>query len=126
MNLNYLISAKAGYFQIELKGTIAKEDVTEAVRNLLQTSGYYHGAPVIWVTTEADLSNIDLDTINQAVKEIDSMLEGLTIGLIALVTEKSINASIVMLFKEIYNKNVVSVFDSLERAEKWILSKKLA
>ena len=122
MDIHFSIKQKKQYIQIDLNGTITKQDLLDATGQLVKTPGYHHGKSVIWEVSQADLSNLDLDALDQAAKGIHSIFKGQRIGHTALVSEKSINVVTVELFKEIYNRDVVAVFDSFVEAEDWILS----
>ena len=123
MDRHYSITTKEHYIQIDLHGTISKQDLIDANRQLVETPEYHHDISVIWLTTEADFSNLDLDELDQAARGIESVFKGQRTGYSALVSEKSINVITAELFKEIYSRDVVGVFESFMEAEEWILDK---
>jgi hypothetical protein len=118
----FSITAKELYVNVVLEGQISAQNVVEASRQLLTTTGYYSGKPVIWNATKADLSTIELDMIEKAVVEIDKIYKGLPLGRIALVSERILNIWTIEFFKEMYDKEIVRVFSAFKEAEDWILS----
>lgn len=119
----YTISSANDYMEVKLEGLISADVVIKASTDLLKAKEYYSGKPVIWITTTADLSNVELEMVEAAVKDIDQIYDGLPLGKIALVTERTINIWTIEFFKEMYDKDMVRVFDTFEEAREWALSK---
>ena len=119
----YTISSSNDYMEVKLEGLISADVVIRASADLLKAEEYYSGKPVIWIATTADLSTVELEMVEAAVKDIDQIYEGLQLGKIALVTERTINIWTIEFFKEMYDKDMVRVFDTLEEAREWALSK---
>lgn len=117
---HYVISSTPTYIVVELQGRISAKTVIDASKALLTHPGYQSGDCVLWNASNADLSDIEPEVIEDTVLEIDQIYEGLPLGHIAIVSEKLINLGVISFFQEIYNKTDVQVFDSLEAAEDWL------
>jgi hypothetical protein len=119
---NFSIAAEADYMIVRLEGAMSAEVVVQASVQLLSSDKYHSGKPVIWITSTADLSTVGFDMVKAAIKDIDQIYDGLPLGRIALVSERTINIWTIKLFKEMYEKEEVRVFKSFEEAKDWVLS----
>ncbi len=117
----FTIIPEADYVVVRLEGLMSADVVVQASLQLLITDGYHSGKPVIWITTTADLSAVELDMVESAIKDIDQIYDGLPLGKIALVTERTINIWTIEFFKEMYDKDMVRVFNTFEEAREWAL-----
>ena len=119
----FTISSSADYMVVKLEGLISADVVINASADLLNTENYYSGKPVIWIATTADLSTVELEVVEAAIKDIDQIYDGLPLGRIALVTERTINIWTIEFFKEMYDKEMVRVFNTFEEAKEWALKR---
>lgn len=120
MNGKFSINCQSDFFIVELVGAVTACHVINASRQLLNTPEFTPGYPVIWDATAADLSEIDSETIEKTITELDEMFDGLPLGHVALVSEREINLGTIDLFRVMYDKNEVSVFNSFPKAQDWI------
>ena len=111
------------YVLIRLKGHIVADDIISATHRIRVLPGYRSGMSEIWDASEADLSDMDDNSIRDLSNQLLKLWENGEAGKIAIVSEKEINKGLILLFIEYYNAGrfEVQTFESMLDATQWVI-----
>ncbi len=116
------ISRRSQYVAVSLQGIINMEDIAAALKESMTAAYPNISMPMIWDLTAADISHMDSEKTIQTAEKVDSIKRDLPVDYIGLVSNKAINLSMLAFFRDVYERDIIKVFENYQEAEEWILN----
>ena len=105
-------------------GKVTPQDVLDAFDRAVSQEKYKAGMGRLWDFSKIDLSSLDPSFIPQMTKHSLSFPEGIRDVKVAFVVKKTMEYGLVRMFQiysEFYADTEVTIFDTTEEAERWMM-----
>lgn len=112
------------YVHVIVEGHIDFEGFSNVLSTIVTSPDYKNCMARIWTLSDADLSDLDMDALQELTKLVQKYPKGIKDSKVALVSSKKINMGLCKLFKTYSGEeeSVVEVFEEFDDAVEWISS----
>lgn len=112
---------------IKITGKVRSKDILDAFDLAVSSEKYKKGMGRLWDFTEIDLSSLGSNVIPSMAQYSLNFPEGIRDVKVALVVSVSFEYGLTRMFQtysDMYAKSQVMVFDTVEKAEEWMMEDK--
>ena len=124
MIMDIRFDKKKNIAYIKITGPANSEEILQAFDITVSSKEYKKGMGRLWDFTDADLSSIDSYTIRKMAQYSLSFPAGINDVKVAFATAKTLEFGLSRMFQaSSAAKTPISVFKTIEQAEKWMMEK---
>ena len=106
---------------IKLTGSLGSKEILDAFETVVANNKYKKGMGRLWDFREADLSSLTTDTVKQMAQYSLKFPPGINDVRVAFVTSRPLEYGLSRMFEMASRaKTPISVFESIEEAQKWM------
>jgi hypothetical protein len=106
---------------IKLSGLLSSKEILDAFDTVVADKKYKKGMGRLWDFREADFSSLTTDTVRQMAQYSLKFPPGINDVKVAFVTSRPLEYGLSRMFEMVsHAKTPISVFESIEEAEKWM------
>jgi hypothetical protein len=112
---------------IKITGKVRSKDILEAFDLAVSSEKYKKGMGRLWDFTNIDLSSIESDAISAMAQYSLKFAAGIRDVRVAFVVKTPLEYGLTRMFQtysDMYAKSQVMVFDSVNKAEEWMMEDK--
>jgi len=112
---------------IKVTGKVGSKDILDAFDLAVRSEKYKKGMGRLWDFTEIDLTTLESNLIPDMAQYSLWFPEGIRDVKVAFVVRKSLEYGLTRMFQaysEMYAKSKVMIFDTVDKAEKWMMENK--
>ena len=107
---------------IKLSGLLSKKDIANAFDQCVSDIRYDKGMARLWDFRDADLSSFDYEDVNEMSQYPLKFSSGINDVKVAFVTKRDLEFGLSRVFEMLSQaKTTISVFRSIDEAEKWLM-----
>ena len=112
---------------IKITGKVRSKDILEAFDLAVSSEKYKNGMGRLWDFTEIDLTSLESSAIPKMAQYSLQFPAGIRDVKVAFAVKKSMEYGLTRMFQaysDMYAKSQVMVFDTVDKAEKWMIEGK--
>jgi hypothetical protein len=112
---------------IKVSGKVSSKDILDAFDIAVSLEKYKKGMGRLWDFTAIDLSSLDSSVIPKMAQYSLSFPPGISDVKVAFVVTKTNEYGLARMFQmysDLYAKTQIMIFDTIDKAEKWMMEEK--
>ena len=112
---------------IKITGKVRSKDILEAFDLAVSSEKYKKGMGRLWDFTETDLTSLESSAIPKMAQYSLQFPTGIKDVKVAFAVKKSMEYGLTRMFQaysDMYAKSLVMVFDTVDKAEEWMIEDK--